>query len=357
MIESVRSGTDLVPATMPAAVFDGDGRLALVERPVPSVRHPDDVLIRVEACGICGTDLHILEVPPGHPATPGVVLGHEFVGIVHDAGPEALGVERGGRVAVASNLSCGSCRWCRRGLANHCERFTTLGIFTDGGLARFAVAPARACHPIRRDIAPEVAALTEPLSCVINGVEQAAVVPGEDVAVFGAGPVGLLFLALFRAAGAGRVIVVEPSDARRDVAKQMGADVLVDPGAGDAVAAIREATDGDGASVAVDAVGSLFEPAVASARRAGRVLLFGMNANASARVRPFDLTRNELTVVGTYVGRDVFPKAIRVLERGLFDARPMITHHGPLSSLPAAVDALREGRAVKAVIDLEAAVA
>ena len=343
-----------VPDSMIAAVFEGDGRLSITERPAPSRERPDDVLIEVEACGICGTDVHILEVPPGHPATPGVIMGHEFVGIVREAGPEAIGVESGQRVAVAANLSCGSCSSCKRGSPNHCEHFTTMGIFRDGGLAAFAVAPASACHKVSRDLPREIAALTEPLSCVVNGVEQARLLPGESVAVIGAGPIGLLFLALFRAAGASSVIVVEPMALRRDAAKRMSADVCIDSSSVDGVTAVREATSGEGADVVVDAVGSQLGAALAAVRVGGRVLLFGMNANSRSEVRQYDITRNELRVFGTYVGTDVFPKAARILESGVVDLSPMISHRVPVEDLPRALDAMRTGEAVKVVIDLKA---
>jgi 2-desacetyl-2-hydroxyethyl bacteriochlorophyllide A dehydrogenase len=342
-----------VASTMVAAVFQGDGHLSIIEQPVPSIA-PADVLIEVEACGVCGTDIHILEVPPAHPAFPGVIMGHEFVGIVRAVGPDAIGVEIGQRVAVAANLSCGSCPSCKRGNPNHCEHFTTMGIFRDGGLARFVAAPASACHVVSKDIPREIAALTEPLSCVVNGVEQAHLLPGEAVAVIGAGPVGLLFLSLFRAAGAGLVVVVEPTELRRDAAKRMGADVCLDPSQGDPARAVRDVTSGAGADVVVDAVGDQLSQALSAVRVGGRVLLFGMDSRAWPSIHQYDITRNELTVVGAYVGSNVFPKAARILASGLVDLSPMISHRVSLEDLPSALDALREGRAVKVVVDLMA---
>lgn len=336
---------------MVAAVFQGDGLLSIMERPVPSIADAG-VLIEVEACGVCGTDIHVLEVPPGHPATPGVIMGHELVGIVRALGPDALGVELGQRVAVAANLSCGSCSSCKRGVPNHCEHFTTMGIFRDGGLARFVAAPASACHVVSKDIPREIAALTEPLSCVVNGVEQAHLLPGETVAVFGAGPVGLLFLSMFRAAGAALVVVVEPAELRRDVAKRMGADVCLDPSQGDPASSVRDVTSGAGADVVVDAVGDQFDQALSAVRVGGRVLLFGMNSRARPSIHQYDITRNELTVLGAYVGSNVFPKASRILASGLVDLSPMISHRVSLEELPSALDAIRQGRAVKVVVDL-----
>jgi threonine dehydrogenase-like Zn-dependent dehydrogenase len=345
---------DRVTSTMAAAVFEGDGRLSIIERPVPSIENEDDVLIEVEACGVCGTDVHILEVPPAHPASPGVIMGHEFVGVVRETGPGAIGVEAGERVAVAANLNCGSCSFCKTGTPNHCEHFTTMGIFRDGGLARFVAAPARACHVVGKNIPRDIAALTEPLSCVVNGVEQAHILPGETVAVFGAGPVGLLFLALFRAAGAGLLVVVEPKELRRDAAKRMGADVCLNPSSGDPAAAVRDATSGDGAHVVVDAVGDQLDRALSAVRVGGRVLLFGMNSRARPAIRQYDITRNELTVLGAYVGSNVFPKAARILASGLVELGPMISHRVALEELPSALDAIRQGKAVKVVVDLKA---
>ncbi|MFL5796837.1 MAG: alcohol dehydrogenase catalytic domain-containing protein [Actinomycetota bacterium] len=329
---------------MSAAVLEAPGRLVITERPVPRIGRDDDVLLEVEACGICGTDLHILATPPGHPSAPGVVLGHELVGIVRETGSDAADLVRGGRVAVAPNIACGHCRWCRRGLPNHCERFSTVGIFRDGGLAGHVVVPASACHPVSGELPAFVAALAEPLSCVMNGIQQARLLPGEDVVILGAGPVGLMFTALFRAAGAGRIVVVEPTPPRAEVAARMGADEVVGPG--DAVPLH------DGADVVVDAVGSQFPAALAVVRRGGRILLFGMDARARAEIAQVDITRNELTVFGTYVGVDTFPAAVDVLERRVVDLSPMITHVVGLAELPEAVDALRAGTAVKVVVDL-----
>src|SRR5918999_2179175 len=191
---------------MQAAVLADVGTLAVVERPVPSVREATDVLLDVEACGICGTDLHILSKPPGQPATIGAVLGHEFVGVVREVGARVASPRPADRVAVAPNVSCGQCAWCRRGLRNHCENCTTHGIYVDGGLAPSVVVPAGNCFPIAAGLPNHIAALAEPLSTVVNGVQLANVFPGETAAVIGAGPIGLMFTALLKLAGATVVV-------------------------------------------------------------------------------------------------------------------------------------------------------
>ena len=258
----------IVSETMRGIVFQGEGRWALEARPMPSLASDDDVLLKIDSASICGTDLHILSVPPGHPATPGSILGHEYVATVEEAGSAANGIGAGDRVVIDPNLTCGLCQSCRTGKTNCCENMTTLGIFRNGGLAEFNVAPAKALHKINRDVPPEQAALAEPLTCVLHAFEKVSITPGESVVVIGAGPIGLLFSMLYKSAGAGMTIIIEPVDYRRRVAEACGADTALDPTAGDSTEAIRSATRG-GADVVIDAAGKFFQQAldVARARR------------------------------------------------------------------------------------------
>jgi 2-desacetyl-2-hydroxyethyl bacteriochlorophyllide A dehydrogenase len=323
-----------------AAVLADVGTLEVQEHDEPALAADDDVLLDVEACGICGTDLHILSTPPGHPANVGVVLGHEFVGVVAEVGPTVRGVAVGDRVAVAPNLWCGECGWCRRGLRNQCEHGTTYGIFIDGGLAPRVAVKARACHPVSKRLPPHVAALTEPLSTVVHGARQAAVFPGESAVVIGAGPIGAMFCALLNAGGA-TVTVVEPTPARAQLAAELGAAAVVAP-----EEASRLAAD-----VVVDAVGSQLESALRVVTRGGRVLLFGMNTHARTEVAQAQITRDELTIIGSYVGQDVFPDAIRLLEQGRIPFARLVTHRVSVDELPAAVEELRAGRALKVEVE------
>lgn len=332
--------------TMPAAVLADVGKLALEDRPLPALERAGDVIVEVEACGICGSDLQILSTPPGHPATVGVVLGHEFVGHVAEVGGEVASVRAGDRVVVAPNVSCGECAWCRRGLRNQCTSFTTHGVFIDGGLASRVRVPASACHRISEQVPAHVAALAEPLSTVIHGARAADVFPGEVVAVIGAGPVGLMFAAVLRLAGA-TVVVVEPGEHRLGLAEAMGATRVVDPGREHVGEVVRGLSDGLGADVVIDVVGSQLPVALSLVRKAGRIVLFGVNSRARARVAQERLTRDELTLIGTFVGQDVFPPATRLLEQGAIDFEQLVSHQIELDELPGAVEELRRGRAVK----------
>lgn len=335
---------------MVGGVFASNGQLELTERPVPRIERSTDVLLHVEACGICGTDLKILSVPQGHDATPGVILGHEFVGTVQDAGADVVSLRRGDRVVVAPNIACGQCRWCQRGAWLHCEHFTTHGIFQDGGLAPYVRVPASACHRISPDVPAHIAALAEPLSTVVHGAQLAAVFPGETAVVIGAGPIGLLYTALLRHAGA-TVVVVEPTAHRAELAHAMGASAAIEPGSDELRDTLHRITDGLGADVVIDAVGSQFSTALQLVRKRGRIVLFGANTNATGSITQYDITRNQLQVLGAYVGQDVFPVAVRLLEQGTLDLEPLVTHRIKLDQLPEAVEDLRAGRAVKVQVE------
>jgi len=333
---------------MLAAVFAREGTLEMQERPAPSVAGPSDVLIEVEGCGVCGTDLHILETPPAHPATPGCILGHEYIGRVIETGPEVASLRVGQRVAVAPNISCGVCRSCKAGRPNHCVRFTTLGIFRDGGLARYNVAPERACHPLSDALPFEDAVWTEVLSCVANSVANVKPQPGETAVVIGGGPVGALHALLFRAAGT-RVIVTDVSAARLQTLAAVGVHRVVNA----ATEAVKEAVQEvcpDGADIVVDAVGSELDAALDLVRTGGRISLFGMNSRARPAVRQNTITRNELTIFGSYVGVNTFPRAIALLESGVIHPSALLSEIRPLPELPSALERLRRGDAMKIVI-------
>ena len=336
-------------AVMQAVVFEGDGKWALREMKTPRVEAVDDVLLKVDRASICGTDIHILSVPPGHPATPGSILGHEYVATVVEAGSGVPQLAVGDRVVIDPNITCGLCRYCRLGLSNNCESMTTLGIFRHGGLAEYNVAPAKALHKISRDVPPEQATLAEPLTCVMHAFEQARLIPGESVAILGGGPIGLLFLMLFKAAGAGKVFIVEPVPFRRRTAEQLGADAAIDPKAVNAPEEIISATS-IGADVVVDAAGTLLPEALAMVRRGGRVILFGMNLHGERPVNQYWVTRHEVSILGSFIQRTEFPKAVRVLEAGILPLDKLATHRIRLNEIGRGLDAMRAGEAIKVVV-------
>ena len=332
---------------MRAAVFKGDGIVELEDVPEPRVDADDDVVIDVEACGVCGTDLQILNVPPGHPADAGVVMGHEFIGRVSAVGANAGGIAIGQRVTVDPDPKCGVCGPCRAGRPASCENVRALGIFRDGALAAKVKAPAHAVFPLSDAPSARIAALIEPLACVVNGVNKANPRPGESAIIFGAGAIGCLFLAMFKAAGAGPVIVVEPQADRGAVATAVGADVVVRPN--DLEARRRELLP-YGADVVVDAVGSQFGAAVEHAALGGRIVLFGQNQQARPPIHQYTITERSLTVLGSYVTAFTFPTAIRLVENEALNLEPIVTHVMPLDRLTEGLDLLRSGAATKVVV-------
>ena len=332
---------------MRAAVFQGEGRLVIEEVEEPVVASPDDVLIEVEACGICGSDVHVLDVPPGHPATPGTILGHEFVGRVAALGTSVSGLMVGQRVVVDPDPKCGSCESCRAGRPANCTRIVALGVYRHGALARLVTAPAASVFPIADHVPAEVAAMVEPLACVVNGMNRAAVRPGESAVVYGAGAIGCLFVAVLKAAGVTPIIAIEPSRDRLAVVSHVGATAALTPK--EFVARSAELLP-NGADVVVDAVGSVLGDAIESAAMGGRVVLFGMNDQARPAIPQVEITRKGLTILGTYITNFTFPPAIRLVESGQLDLLPLVTDILPLERASEGIARIRSGEAIKIVI-------
>lgn len=335
---------------MLAAVFHGNGRLELAERPAPSIGGDNDVLLEIDLASVCGTDVHILSVPPGHPASENTILGHEYVATVVDAGAGVTHLQKGDRVVVNPNLSCGSCAYCRKSLPNMCENMTTLGIFIDGGFTRYNVAPASALFKISRDIPLEEAIFAEPLACVLNGIRKLDPAAGGSAVIFGAGPIGLYFISVLRMSDLQKIIVSEPNPERARMAEQCGATQVIHPGAQSVEKAVRAGT-GIGADIAVDAVGTLMTDAIASVRKGGKVLLFGMNSRAVAEVRQNDITRGEIEIAGSFIANDTFPETVELLEAGRLNLRRLVTHRFKLEEIHEAIEAMRSGEAIKVLID------
>lgn len=335
--------------TMLAGTFGGVGILEIVERPLPRITEDDWVLIENEGCGVCGSDLHILADPPGFEATLGAVLGHEFLGHVVEVGQAVREIKVGDRVAVNPNMTCGVCRYCKAGLRNHCENWTTLGLNQDGGFAAYSTAPERALHKVSEALPFDNAVWVEPLSCVVNGTDKLKIQPGQTAVVIGAGPIGMLHAMMFKAAGA-RVIISDLAPLRLEVAEQIGLDVVVNAKNENLVTVVMDHTNGFGADVVVDAVGHQAGNAVKIAARGGQISLFGMIEHAAPAIKQFDITRNELSVYGTFVSPDTFPRAIQILESGIIEPSVLNTMTLPVAEMQKGIDAARAGEAVKVVV-------
>ncbi len=334
---------------MRAAVYRGPGRITVESRETPRPG-PGDVLVEVRACGVCGTDVHILD---GHyPATPNIALGHEYAGLVVEVGAGVTTLAAGDAVAVDPNIACGTCPACRRGDLHLCEHLQALGVTRDGGFAEISLVPAAQAHRLTDGLGFDRWALAEPLSCCLHGLDLAGIRPGDRVVILGAGPIGLLMTQLARGAGAAFVLVADPVPAKRELAARLGADTVLDPMARKLAAGLREAAP-DGADVVLECVGA---PATAAqalsiARRGGTVVWFGVSPpGATVPVEPYLVYRKELTIRGAFVNPHTFGRALALLAQGRVQTEPLLSHRFELAGLPEAIASLKRGEVIKALI-------
>ena len=339
---------------MISAVFLAPGTCEIIERqtPVPS---EGSVLVRVEACGVCGTDVHIFlgEFPAAFP----LVAGHEFAGVIEATGPGVPYLRSGDHVTVDPNLACGACRPCRRGFGHLCPNLAALGVTVDGGFSTHCLVPARQAYKVPKDLPLEVAAMVEPVSCCVHGIERANVRPGDVVAILGAGMIGLMMVQLARLRGASAVIVSELEPPKRDMALQLGATEAVDPRAEDIRAAIARATGGPGADTVIECVGGqeTAQQAVSLVGEAGTVLLFGVAPQgARITVSPYDLYRREITVSGSFTNPHTFDAAIALLRSGRVQVEEMISHRLPLAALTEGIELVESRQGMKVMIGPQA---
>ena len=336
--------------TMKAIVFQDIGKWGFETRPVPQVKQPTDVLVEVEAASICGTDVHVLGNPPGFIGTKGIILGHECVGVVQAVGSSVGGLQRGDRVVLVPNLSCGYCNYCRIGWPNMCENERVMGVTTDGVFAKYFVAPENALTKIPQDMPTDLAVFCEPVKCVMGAMDMVRVLPGETALVLGGGPIGLYFVMLLKRNGARKVIVSEPSAYRAKYAMECGADLVIDPTKEDLREAVLAQTAGLGADIAIDAVGVVIKDAIACVRRAGRIVLMGQNGAVKETICQNDIVSNGLQIYGNYIGRHIMPATVNVLAAGLIPVETMITHRLPMSRFAEGLEAMRKGLGLEVIL-------
>ncbi|MBI4591079.1 MAG: alcohol dehydrogenase catalytic domain-containing protein, partial [Candidatus Rokubacteria bacterium] len=310
---------------MKALRWHGREDVRLDEVPEPTAA-PGEVVVRVAACGICGSDLHeylhgpvyIPKAP--HPLTgvvPPVTLGHEFCGRIEEVGAEVEALRSGDRVTVNPCLVCGACVWCRRGQVNYCAKLGSVGLSRDGALAPLVAVPASGCHGLPSELDDEQGASVEPLAVAVHAYRRARLGGGERVAVVGAGPIGLLLLQVLKARGSAWVAVIEPREERRRLARELGADAVLDPEGQDPARAVAELTEEARAAVAFECVGSgpAFATALRVAGKGGRVVVVGL-VPERVPVNLLGLLAHEKEIVGSSAYVDEFAEAIALLARG-----------------------------------------
>lgn len=339
-----------MPPAMRAAVLVAPGRFELQQVPVPAIG-PDDVLIKVSRCGLCGTDIHIFK---GHYSADRLPLvpGHEFSGHVVQVGANAKDIGIGTAVTADINIGCGRCFYCRKNEILNCSSMVQIGIHVNGGLAEYVRVPASHVVPIPSRTPVELGALTEPVSCIVRAIRKSRLRLGESVLVLGAGPIGNLHVQLARQVGAAPVIVSDPNEGRAQWARQSGADIVVTD-ASLLQAAVMDATEGRGADLVIESVGlpALYERALDLVRPGGRVLAFGLaDQSAKAHYHPFKLVLKELGLQGSVAGMgDDMREAMTLIAHDRVRLTDFLETVYPLDRIAEAMEAFVSDRSINKV--------
>jgi len=361
------------PKTMQAIVYHAPGDIRVEEVPKPECK-PGELLVRVDACAVCGTDLK--SKLSGNPRIKApLVMGHEFTAIVEtvtsDAPDETGEGETGGtgkagdfqpgdRVVMATTLSCGKCFYCQRGWRNICENIAPMGFSYPGGMAEYVAIPAlalRGGHVIKvpHGVEAKYAALAEPVSCAVNSVRMCEVQPGDTVLVMGAGPMGLLNALVARAAGAKTVLLSEPNPLRRKQAEQFDLEKILDPETDDVTKIVRDATDGRGADIVIVAAPAAApqEQALSLVRKRGTVNLFA-SLTPDKRMITIDsrlLHYGEIRLLGS---SDSTPEHVReavaIIAAKKIPVEKIVSHCLPLGDIERAFELMMSGEALRVVL-------
>lgn len=321
---------------MKALLLTAPSHLELVDFPDP-VPGDGDVVVRVRACGICGSDIHGWDGSTGRRRPP-LIMGHEASGEVVATGPRVTAFRAGDRVTFDSTIYCGECRFCRSGAVNLCENRRVVGVSPaeykqHGAFAEKVVVPERILYRLPDALPFDQAAMVEPVSIAVHAVKRTAIAPGSTTVVIGSGMIGLLVIQALRWAGAKNVVAVDLADNRLELARRLGATHTVNSGRADAAAEVARITDGLGADTAFEVVG--FTPtlnlALAALKRGGSCVLVG---NLSPKTQDFPLqavVTKELTIVGSCASAGEYPLCLDLIARGAIDVKPMIEAVVPLA--------------------------
>ena len=320
---------------MRAAVITAPGQVEVATMPDPTPGRRD-VVVSVAGCGICGTDLHILEGEFA-PTLP-IVPGHEFAGDVVAVGKDVTEISVGDRVAVDPSLHCGECYQCRRGRGNLCERWAAIGVTTPGGAADFAVAPVSNCFRLSEGMATADAALIEPLSCAVRGFDVLQPRLGDHFLIYGAGTMGLMMMELAKRSGAASVSMVDLNPDRLETARVLGCSATV--GSADELDRPR------GWDVVVDCTGvvAAIEDGLSRVGKGGTFQQFGVtNTAAVARISPYRIYNEEIRIIGSMAVLHSFERAGELLEAGFLRPEVMISDRFDLEDYAKALAQFKAG--------------
>ena len=320
---------------MKAAVFYEKGKLCVEDIEIPKAKR-GEVVVKVMACGICGTDVHIYHGDEGAAKTPaGTVLGHEFAGIVTEVGEGVKSIKVGDRVCVDPNVLCNECYYCMSGIGHFCENMTGIGTTVNGGFAEYCAVPESQAYKFSDNTTYEMAAMTEPVACCVHGIDLCNVKPGDTVAVIGGGMIGLIMLQLAKISGAGKLILIEPVIEKREIGKKLGADITIDP-IGENVKERLKALGIERISTVIECVGKVatMKQAIDIAGKYSTVMMFGLTApNDEMPIKPFEIFKKEITLKASFINPYTQRRALELIDNGKIDVQSMIYATRPLSDL------------------------
>lgn len=330
---------------MKAAVIEKVGSVAIREIDVPKI-DSNEVLVRVRASGICGTDVHILH--GGFIATYPVVPGHEFTGEVAEVGLDVTSIKKGDRVCIDPNIYCGTCPACKRNHQNQCYNLRAYGVTEPGGFEEYVAVNEKNIYRLSDQVSFEEAAFAEPLSCVILGVERAQPELGDRAVVFGAGPIGLLMAQVLRRAGVSDLVVVDISRRRLDIAASLGVgQTLVSD---DHLDAQLRRISKIGFDLVVDCTGrpDVVQKAFSYTARGGKVLLFGVNPqDARVEINPYDVYLRDIKIIGTFSLRQTMAAALNMIGSGSVQVKPLLSHRLSLDEFSKGINLIGRDETMK----------
>lgn len=311
---------------MKCAVFYGKHNIKVEEREIPQIGK-DEVLIKVMACGVCGSDVHIFEGEQGSTTTePPLIQGHEFSGIIEKIGTEVKGWKVGDRVCIDPADNCGWCYYCASGMMGHCENMGAVGTNIDGGFSQYCKVKQRLLHKLNDDVSFIEGAMAEPLACCINGIDRSDIKVSDNVLIYGGGMIGLLILQLAKLKGTSNVILVEPVEEKRIIAKKLGADIVLDPIKENIKEALKE-REIQHIQVVIETCGlkHTSEEAIDIVDRKGTVILFAVTAPDSyIHLKTYDVFQKELTIKGSYCSPYDMGRAVDLLNARRIDVTSML---------------------------------
>ena len=340
---------------MKAAVFYKKEDLRIEDREIPKA-YGDKVLVKIKACGICGTDMHIFDGDEGAAPTPaGTTLGHEFAGEVVEVGEMVNGIKVGDKVCVDPNKLCNECSFCKDGVGHFCENMIGIGTTVDGGFAEYCLVPMSQVYKFEKDISFSEAAMTEPVACCLHGIDMCNINCGDTVLVIGGGMIGLIMLQLASLKGAANLILVEPIKEKRDHALKLGADIVIDP-INENVSDVLAQNNITRINTVIECVGktATIEQAISLAGKYSTVMMFGLTRpNDEIKIKPFEIFKKEIVLKASFINPYTQSRALKLIENKKVDVSSMIYKMISVDELPSVLADKKERAKGKYIVSFE----